>query len=71
MNCDKTQVVTKLKLWQNTNFDKNQFVTSQIMTTFKLWQKSNCEEKNKEKTQGDKTQIVTELENSNNDNSKT
>ena len=67
MNCDKNQFVTKLKLWQNTNCDK-----SLVVTKVKLWQKSNCD-KNKimnkklKKAQCDKTQIVTELENSNSD----
>ena len=43
MNCDKSQVVTKLKLWQNSNCDK-----TQIAMKVKLWHHSNY----------DKTQIV-------------
>ena len=57
-NCDKSRIVTKLKLWQNPNCDK-----TQVVTKLKLWIKPNCEEKNKN-TQCDKTQIVTKLENS-------
>ena len=43
--CDKTQLVTKLKLRQNWNCDKTQ------IEKLKLWQNSNC----------DKTQIGTKL----------
>ena len=63
LNCDKTQ---KLKLWQNLNYDK-----AQIVTNLKFWQNSKCEEeKNSIKSKFDKIQIVTKLENSNYDNSK-
>ena len=41
---DKTQLVTKLKFWQNSKCDKTQVVTKP-----KLWQNSNCEKKKKEK----------------------
>ena len=57
--CDKTQLATKLKLWQNSNCDKTQVVTS-----LKLWEKN-------QKLKCDKTWIVTKLENLNYDNSKT
>ena len=50
----KSQIVTKLNLWQNSNWDK-----SKIMTKIKMQQKSNCEEKIKKKTQCDENQIVT------------
>ena len=53
------QVVTKLKLWQNWNFDK-----SQVVTKLKLWQNSNFEENTKKTQNVTQTQIVTELENS-------
>ena len=60
-NCDPTPIVTKLKLWQNSNCDKKQIVTnsncdkSQIVTTLQLWQNSNWGRKNS------KTQYVTQL----------
>ena len=54
---DKTQVVTKLKLWQSSNCDKTQFVTK-----LKLWQNSNCE--TKIKNSNVTTQTVTKPENS-------
>ena len=73
LNCNKTQVVTKLKLWhpklwQNTNCDK-----SQVVTTLKLWQNSNCEQKISKSLnwtklklwQNSKNQIVTKLINPN------
>ena len=44
--CDKTQLVTKLNMWQNSTCDK-----TPILTKLKLWQNSSC----------DKTQIVTKL----------
>ena len=72
-NCDKSQIVTKLKLWQNSNCDKGQ-----VLTKIKLWQKSNCEEKKLKKSmwqnsncdktqelklrQKSKTHILTKLE---------
>ena len=43
---DKTQLVTKLKLWQNSTCDKGQIVTysscdkTQIVTKLKLWKKT-------------------------------
>ena len=42
-NCDKTKIVTKVELWQNSSCDE-----SQIVTKVKLWSKLNC----------DKNQIV-------------
>ena len=52
--------MTKLKLWQKSNWDK-----SQVVTILKLGQKSSFEEKLKIKTQCDETQIVTKPENLN------
>ena len=34
-SCDYTQIVTKLKLWQNSNCDSTQIVTTQIVTKLK------------------------------------
>ena len=51
-NCDKTQFVTKLKLWQNLNCDKtkkSKYDKTQTVTKLK---KSNCDENSN-------TQIVT------------
>ena len=60
--CDKTQIVrkvlTKFKLLQNSNCDKNQHVTK-----LKIWQNSNCEGKTK-KNHCNKTQTVTKLKKS-------
>ena len=54
----KTQIVTKLKMWQNSSCDK-----AQIETKLKLWQNYNYEKNYK----CDKTKIVTKLINSNYD----
>ena len=50
-SCDKTQIVTKVQLWQNLNCDK----------TLK-WQNSNCDQTEKLNLwKNSKTQIVTKL----------
>ena len=56
----KTQIVTKLKLWKNSNCDK-----TQIRTKLGLWQNSSCDKteigtqpKLGQNKNGDKTQIV-------------
>ena len=64
----KTQIVTRVELWQNLSCDKTRMVTTQIVIKVKFWQ--NCEEKTKKKTQCDKTHIVTKLKNSNYDKTK-
>ena len=56
LSCDKTQIVTKLKLGQKSSCDK-----AQIGTKIKLWRKTFFFKSVW------KTQIVTELENSNYD----
>ena len=71
-NCDKTQVVKKLKLWQNSNgdtsrvgtnknCDKNQIVKKKLKHP--MWQNSNCD-KTQELIllQNSKTEIVTKPE---------
>ena len=47
-SCDKTQIMTTLKLWQNSNYEKNYKITK-----LKLWQnsKTQCMTKLKKKTQ--------------------
>ena len=61
--CDKTQLVTKLKLWHSSNCDKTQVVTKP-----KLWQNSNCEKKprtqmwqNLDSERSDQKKITTKL----------
>ena len=66
----KAQIVTKLKLCQNSNCDK-----SRVVTNLKLWHNSNCEKKNLKIISGTKhqlwqnarTQIMTKNKNSNYD----
>ena len=73
LNCDKTQIVTKLKLWQNslklwlnTQIVANtqtQIVTAQIVTklqNWKLWQNSKTQYFDQtENSNCDQTQILT------------
>ena len=64
-NCNKT----KKRYCDKTQHLKMGRKKSWIMTKVKLWQNSNCEEKIK-KNQCDKTEIETQLENSNYDKTK-
>ena len=69
-NCDKTEIVTKLKLWRNSHCNYTQIVTTQPMkklqnlqnSKLKMWQLKLWEKK------PSKTQIVTKLKNSNYEN---
>ena len=72
-NCDKTQTVTKHKMWQLKLWRNSK---TQIVTKLKPWQNSKCDNSNWDQTQKLKlqenstTQMMTKLKKSNCDNSK-
>ena len=70
-NCDKTQIVTKLKLWQdsktgmlqNSNWDKTQKLNCEKTQKLNMWQNSKTKKGTKLKLgQNSKTQILTIVE---------